>query len=286
MGCIMNRVETNVELSRVVPIFIKVHKEVLDGISDTRKHEVEKLEQATSPGSSFSRRQEAALIAEHTPLVRRIARGLCRQLPNSMEFEDLEQVGLMGLLEAIRGFNKSHGASLTTYASLRIQGAMIDEIRRNLWAPRSVFQKSREIEEARSTIQNRTGKAARTREIADALGLNMTEMQILQSEARFNEFCGMDCATEADRGTASADAARDVEWHEFVDDLLAAIERLPERERRVLRMYLKDDKKLHVIGDEIGVTESRVCQIYKQATTRLADFLSPWADAENHAIPA
>ena len=209
-------------------------------------------------------------------MVQRCAANLHRQLPASLEVADLEQVGLIGLLEAIRSFNADKGASLATFASLRIHGAMIDEIRRNLWAPRSVFQKARRIDDARRALQNEGSASPGRREIARRLGISTTEFNQLEQDARFNEFFDIENVIEPAKEGANGDPLSQIERNDFVDHLVDAIGQLSERERSVLKKYLQDDKTLSKIGEDIGVTESRVCQIYKQATNRLGNALSGW----------
>ncbi|MFT5112593.1 MAG: DNA-directed RNA polymerase specialized sigma subunit [Parasphingorhabdus sp.] len=137
---------TSLDNSNVIPIFIRTHKETIENC--TLQDEL-RMSQGTNVTSCkpvqknpAACKNEEALFRENLPLVKCIACSLCRQLPARLQIEDLEQVGILGPLKAINSFDESQGASLTTYASLRIQGAIVDEIRRNVWVSRSVLQKT------------------------------------------------------------------------------------------------------------------------------------------------
>lgn len=219
------------------------------------------------------------MIRDHLPLIRKIAGSLRRQLPPNMEFDDLVQSGMVGLLEAVRGFDPDRGVAFTTYASVRIHGSMLDEIRRAVWAPRSVFQKARQIDEATRELQNESGRRANQNEIARRLGISADEYGELAREARFREFCQLDHVSESGWASTAQGPQEIVEREDFTDDLIQAIDNLPERERAILTMYYMQDMKLHEIGREIGLTESRVCQLHKQAVGHLREQLENWCAA-------
>ncbi|MCI0667238.1 MAG: sigma-70 family RNA polymerase sigma factor, partial [Methylococcaceae bacterium] len=122
-----------------------------------------------------------SLVAEHAPLVKRIAYHLGNRLPSSVQKEDLIQAGMVGLLEAIRSYDSSQGASFKTYAGIRIRGSMLDEVRRSDWTPRSVHKKARLVTQTIREIENKTGRDARAAEVAERLDLDLDEYhQILQ----------------------------------------------------------------------------------------------------------
>jgi len=121
------------------------------------------------------------LVIQHVPLVKRIAFHLMGRLPDSVQVDDLIQAGMIGLLEAIKNYDVSQGASFDTYAGIRIRGSMLDEVRRSDWTPRSVHKKSRMVSEAIKELENKLGRDARDVEIAEHLGLEVKEYnQILQ----------------------------------------------------------------------------------------------------------
>lgn len=237
---------------------------------------------AEASGDEVSR-----LIAEHVDLVRRIAHHLAARLPPSVQIEDLIQSGMVGLIEAARQFQAGQGASFATYAGIRIRGAMIDELRRSDWAPRSVHRNSRRIAEAIQQVEAREGRAATEREIAEALGVSLDEYrgmlqdtascQILELEELFGE------DTDADRllpGTAVTPAEQ-LESEQFASALAEALAELPERERLVLALYYDEELNLREIGAILDVTESRVSQIRTQALHRLRARLRDWIQPDS-----
>lgn len=222
------------------------------------------------------------MVARHADLVRRIAHHLAARLPASVEVDDLIQAGMVGLLEAARQYDHKAGASFETYASIRIRGAMIDEIRRGDWVPRSVHRKAREAAEATRRIEQREGRAATSREIARELGLSLDEYgRLLEGAARgFLSSLEEDAEEHGDaRVAAHAPAAgEEIESEQFQQALAQAIEGLPERERLVLSLYYEQELNLREIGAVLGITESRVCQIHGQAMVRLRSRLQDWRD--------
>jgi len=227
------------------------------------------------------------LVNEHAGLVKRIAYHLMNRLPSSVQAEDLIQAGMMGLLEAGKNYNAQQGASFETYAGIRIRGAMIDEVRRSDWTPRSVHRKSRMVAEAIREIENRERRDAQDSEVAQALDITLDEYHhILQdsSGARifsFEELSAMGdgnghaedhLAVESDRSAPDVD----LEQADFQSALANAISNLPERERLVIALYYDEELNLKEIGHVLGVSESRVCQIHSQAAMRLRSRLGQW----------
>ena len=220
------------------------------------------------------------LALRHAGLVKRIAYHLAARLPSSVDVEDLIQAGSLGLLEAARNYQGDRGASFETYAGIRIRGAMLDELRRGDWAPRSLHRRAREVEAAMRAIEQETGREARDVDVAERLGLSLDEYheavtgaarsQVLSTDA-FDEGEGYDAVAEG--GDPDQELARE----EFQRELARAIASLPERERLVMSMYYERELNLKEIGLVLGVTESRVCQIHGQALVRLRARLGDWA---------
>jgi RNA polymerase sigma factor FliA len=224
-----------------------------------------------------------AQIEQYTPLVKRIAYHLMSRLPPSVQQDDLIQAGLIGLLEALRNYDASQGASFQTYARIRIRGAMLDEIRKNDWAPRSVHRKARMVSEVVREIENRTGRDARDHEIAQAMKLSLDEYHLLLQEASGHRvYSYEELEVESTGGHMASLSQRDkgplegLQNENFKESLAEAIAGLPERERIVMALYYEEELNLREIGAVIGVSESRVCQIHSQAVIRLQSRMAHW----------
>jgi RNA polymerase sigma factor for flagellar operon FliA len=223
-------------------------------------------------------------VMQHAPLVKRIAYHLLNRLPNFVQVDDLIQAGMLGLLEAIKNYDVSQGASFDTYAGIRIRGAMLDEVRRSDWTPRSVHKKSRMVSDAIREIENKTGREARDVDVAEHLGIAMDEYNhILQDSSSCRLFSVEELAEDGDH------YLDDVLDHEeglidgisregFHQALANAIMGLPERERLVIALYYDEELNLREIGEVLNVSESRVSQICTQAVLRLRSRLSEWTD--------
>jgi RNA polymerase sigma factor for flagellar operon FliA len=215
-------------------------------------------------------------VAEYAPLVKRTAHHLMANLPSSVRVDDLIQAGMIGLLEALDRYDASHGAQFETYALQRVRGAMLDELRQNDCMPRSMRRGMRHIEKAVATLQQQLGRAPQEREIASALGMQLPEYQELLQEAH-----GYQVIYYEDFEDSEENAFLDLHSREsggpleMLEDssmrtaLIAAIDVLPERERLLMSLYYEQDLNYREIGTVLGITESRVCQLHRQAITRL-----------------
>jgi RNA polymerase sigma factor for flagellar operon FliA len=216
-----------------------------------------------------------ALIVRHAPLVKRIGHHLAGRLPPGIQVDDLIQAGMIGLMEAAQNYNEALGASFTTYAGIRIRGAMLDEVRRNDWVPRSVHRRARQITEAIASVEQRNGREAKDHEVAAELGLSLAEYHTLLQESRGHRLLGFETLMEggeranAERIDGASDPGGTLEAEQLRDNLAAVIAHLPERERLVLALYYDEELNLREIGEVLGVTESRVCQIHSQAMLRV-----------------
>lgn len=222
-------------------------------------------------------------VEQHIPLVKRIAYHLMARLPPSVQQDDLIQAGLIGLLEALRNYDASQGASFQTYARIRIRGAMLDEIRKNDWAPRSVHRKARMVAEVVRKIENRTGRDARDAEVAEGLDLSLDAYHRLLQEASGHRVFSYDELEVDSHGGAASLTQREkgplegLQIEDFKNRLADAIAGLPERECLVMSLYYDEELNLREIGAVIGVSESRVCQIHSQAVLRLQSRMAHWA---------
>ena len=216
-----------------------------------------------------------ALVQEYAPLVKRIANHLRGRLPEGVDQDDLIQVGLIALLEAARNYSPAKGASFETYAGIRVRGAMLDEVRNTDWTPRSVYRRQRELTAAIQAVENRTGNPADAREIAAELGVPLEEYFRIVTSAAAHRLFSLDQEGEDDDMPAhqirdpDSEPSAELETDEFRQALAAAIRGLPEREALVMSLYYEEELNLKEIGEVLGVTESRVCQIHGQALARV-----------------
>lgn len=226
-------------------------------------------------------------IEDYMGLVKRIAYHLKGRLPSSVQVDDLIQSGTIGLLEAIQKYDASQGASFETYAGIRIRGSMLDEIRKGDWTPRSVHRKSREVSEAVRAVEARTGREARDEEVAAELGVDLETYHQTLQDAVTTQVLSIDTPDHEDLSEdqlSLQDAADDAEpmqdlmQSQFQQHLVAAISSLPEREQIVMSLYYDEELNLKEIGEVLGVSESRVCQIHGQALVRVRARLKDWIE--------
>lgn len=223
------------------------------------------------------------LLEQHLPAVRRQALALRVKLPSGIDLDDLIQAGTLGLLDALRRFDPNAGASFATFASQRIRGAMIDELRSRDWLPRSVRRQARALDACVHRLEQRHGRPAEEREIAAELGVSLEEYQQLLVDTNNGHLMPFEEMVE-ERGEPEAKAGGPLSPFAAVLDgerrehLKAAIEALPEREKLLIALYYQEDLNLKEIGAVLGVSESRVCQLHSQAVSRLRARLADAAD--------
>lgn len=231
--------------------------------------------------SQVQRQGDNDLVVEHAALVKRIAHHMVSRLPASVQVEDLIQAGMIGLLEAARQYDASQGASFQTYAGIRIRGAMLDEIRRLDWTPRSVHRKAREVAEAIREVESRTGRDARDHEVAEELGISLDEYhQILQDAAASKVFSidqeNPETGTTADFPADTPTPLACLQDAGFRASLVEAIAELPEREQLIMQLYYDEELNLKEIGAVLGVSESRVSQIHGRILLKLKAQMADW----------
>ena len=217
------------------------------------------------------------LVQRFAPLVKRIAYHLMVRLPSSVQVDDLVQNGMLGLLDAINRFETGMGAQFETYAAQRIRGAMLDGLRENDWLPRSLRRDFRRIEEAIAQLEQTHGRPPAEKELADALGMGLADYQKMLQDARGHQLISFeDMVEEGDEDYLerhlvddAGDPAKIFEDATLRQLLVQAIEALPEREKMMMALYYEQDLNLREIGEVMGVTESRVCQLHSQAVARL-----------------
>ncbi|MCP4956066.1 RNA polymerase sigma factor FliA [Photobacterium aquimaris] len=234
---------------------------------------------------TYSRYQQSpqAFIERYSTLVKRIAHHLMARLPPSVLVEDLIQSGMIGLLEAQQNYDPSKGASFETFAGIRIRGAMLDDIRRGDWVPRSVYKNNRLISDAISHLEHSLGRDPTDNEISTYLDMPLEQYHQALNDVNCGRIVGIaDLAGGEETMVNDEDVNQNLPFQGVVDDsfrhsLAAAIKTLPEREALVLSLYYDEEMNLKEIGAVIGVSESRICQIHSQAMQRLRAKLHAWA---------
>ncbi|MFV9614441.1 MAG: RNA polymerase sigma factor FliA [Gammaproteobacteria bacterium] len=227
-----------------------------------------------------------ALMTEYAPFVKRIAYHMISRLPSNVQLEDMVQAGMIGLFDALKGYDISKGASFETYSRIRIQGAMIDEVRRCDWTPRSVYKKSRQLSEAIKTVEKEQGREATDSEVAENLELSMDEYYAMVKDAagcQLLSYEDMALSGGSNDEYKSGDfngPYKHIQEENFKCGLVDKISGLPEREKLVVSLYYNEEFNLREIGEILGITEGRVCQIHSQALLRLKARMSEWVDAD------
>lgn len=222
------------------------------------------------------------LVEKHAPLVKRIAHHLMARLPASVLVEDLIQAGMIGLLEASRNFDGSKGASFETFAGIRIRGAMLDEIRKGDWTPRSVHKNGRAIAEAINEVEREIGGDAKDVDVAEKMQVSLAQYHQMLSEVNAGKIIGIeDLGVTEDVLTTDKNKGENTPFDDLMEGsfqkaLANAITTLPEREAIVLSLYYDEELNLREIGEVLDVSESRVSQIHSQAMLRLKSRMQAW----------
>ena len=228
-----------------------------------------------------------ALMTQYAPMVKRVAYHMMGRLPATIQLEDMVQVGMIGLFEALKAYDTSKGASFETYARIRIQGAMLDEVRRGDWTPRSVYKKSRQLSEAITKVEREKGGHASDSEVAAELQMDMDEYYSLVEDAAGCQLVSYEDIVQNDHGRNESSAStrqepfQHLENDDFKQALVNRISGLPERERLVMSLYYDEEFNLREIGEIIGVSEGRVCQIHSQALLRLKSRMADWTGQDS-----
>ena len=223
------------------------------------------------------------LLAEHAPLVKRLAHQMKAKLPPSVEVDDLIQAGMIGLLDAVNRYEETHGAQFETYAVQRIRGSMLDELRSSDWLPRSMRQNMRKIEIAMNTLQQKLGRAPLETEVAKQLKMSLAEYQDLLSESGGHQLVYYEDFHDTTEGNEhfldryctdlSDNPLQSLLNAGFRDAVIRAIEALPDREKILMGLYYEQEMNLKEIGAVMGVSESRVSQLHSQAIARMRAYL-------------
>lgn len=221
------------------------------------------------------------IVLDHTPLISYIVSRIAIRLPSHVDLEDLHNTGVIGLMDAVDKYDPNKDCKFKTYAEFRIRGAILDQLRSLDWVPRSIRQKSRQLEHAYQQVEQQLGRPAREEEIADMLGMSLSEFHTLVHQTRGVSMVNLDDVRgghgDSDHPLPSAniedpnsqDPFAQLKARELTQSLAAGIEALPDKERLVISLYYYEDLNLKEIGNILGITESRVCQIHSKAVSRL-----------------
>ena len=221
-------------------------------------------------------------LAQYAPLVRRLALQLIAKLPASVELDDIIQAGMLGLLDAANRYQDDQGAQFETYASQRIRGAMLDELRANDWLSRGLRQSSRKVDAAVQALEQKLARPPSEREIAQSMQLSLQDYQHLLQEIHGSQLVYYEDCEGGSNENSFLDRQHDDGHRSGAGDplqrlldsgmrhmLVEAIALMPERERLLLSLYYEQELNLREIGAVLEVSQSRVCQLHSQAISRL-----------------
>ncbi len=227
---------------------------------------------------------ENELVQKYTPLVSAVMARLAMTLPDHVDRDDLYSTGLIGLLHALRNYNPACGTSFETYARVRVRGAMLDELRRMDWVPRTIHEKARKLKTVMAELEQKLGRAPSEAQMAKAMKLTLKEYTELLDEVRPAAFVCLDSVAsseESDSGplyeviadSGCENPVDQVSNNELKNVILERLKDLPEMQRKVLSLYYLEDMHLREIAEVFGLTESRICQIHSQAIISIRGFL-------------
>lgn len=227
---------------------------------------------------------ENALVQKYLPLVSAVVNRLAMTLPEHVDHDDLYSVGLIGLLQALRNYNPACGTSFETYARVRIRGAMLDELRRMDWVPRTIHEKARRIKQVLGDLEQKLGKTPTEAQMAKAMDLSLKDYQELLDEVRPAAFVCLDAVNTSEDGDSGplyeviADQAHEgplekVSNNELKQVIFERLKELPDMQRKVLALYYLEDMHLREIAEVFKLTESRICQIHAQAILSIRSYL-------------
>ncbi len=245
-----------------------------------RKRELGQRNHRAAPGSEA----EEAMVRAHLPLVKTLVGRIAMTLPSHVEADDLYGVGMVGLLNAIRNYDPEGGSTFESYARVRIRGAILDELRRLDWVPRSVHEKARKVQAVIQELEQCEGALPTPEEVAHRLKLSRDEYEQLLEEIKPATFVCLDSVQGGEDGSdamryesvadaSQIDPSEAASHRELAALILQRLGQLPETQKKVLALYYFEDLRLREIAEAMGVTESRICQIHAQAILSIKSFL-------------
>jgi RNA polymerase sigma factor for flagellar operon FliA len=225
---------------------------------------------------------EEETLKNHLPLVRSVVDRMRASLPPQVDVEDLYSVGLLGLIHAQRRFDPTLGIPFASYATMRVRGAVLDELRRVDWMSRSLRIKAKKLTDVISSIEQKAGRPATEAEIAEELGISHEDYSSLLDEVRPISYVELDAVSGEDEDSShhdligderQPDAAQIAMKQELIALVSERIQKLPDMQKKILAMYYFENLRLAEIAAVFGVTESRICQIHTQAVLSLKTYI-------------
>jgi RNA polymerase sigma factor FliA len=227
---------------------------------------------------------ESRLVEEYLPLVKHVVGRMSMNLPAHIDLQEIYSSGLVGLLQAVRQFDPEGGSSFESYARVRIRGAILDEMRKMDWVPRSIHEKARKVQIVMERLEQINGRTPTTTEIASALELTPEQYDELLTQIKPATFICLDaCITSEENGETLrhemiADEDQDTpdmsaDRKELARIIGERLEKLPPMQRKVLALYYFEDMRLREIAEAVGLTESRICQIHSQAILAIKNYI-------------
>ena len=226
------------------------------------------------------------LIIEYSQLVKLVAGRLSMYLGHNVEYDDLVSYGIFGLIDAIDKFDADKNVKFETYASLRIRGSILDQLRKMDWIPRTVRQRQRKLDEAVKQIEAQTGRNASDDEIAQVLGISPDELLNWQSQLKVSNLVSMtefeengtEPAMDTTYNSHFTQPEEVVEKEELKKTLVEALDALTEKERRVIELYYYEEMTLKEISKILEVSESRVSQLHTKSLIKMKKIMGPYID--------
>lgn len=242
----------------------------------------EELENGATAWEDFAPAQQERIVRHYAPKIRFLALRLKNRLPRSVELGELISAGTLGLMEALGKFKAQFGIRFESYAENRIRGAMLDELRRMDWFPRSLRQRVRALDEAMRTVEHEHGRQATEEELCAMTGLALPEVRQALEALQNQLWVSLDAiqdSVSAEGGSVSEPYAATA-MRELVERVAPLLETLTPREKLVLSLYYTEELNMRETAEIMEITEGRVSQLHSQALTRLRrNFLGRYGDS-------
>ena len=235
--------------------------------------------------AEMSKQEREELILQHYPMVRRVAYRMVSRYPSCIEADDLVTIGTLGLIDAVDKFEESRSVSFSAYARIRVQGAILDELREADWVPRSVRNRFSRIQECKRSLKESLGRDPTEEEVAQDLGVGVDRLREMIQGATVRTLVSMEEGSEEEESVGSTlpsaeptplEAATKEHLREMVRD---RVTELPERERQIVDMYYFQELTFREIGQILGITESRVSQLHSRMKARMSSELQELLEA-------